>query len=95
MLFRALSGSFIRPVLLSTHVSSQDQKSVCGLPKLLVPTASKTLHSSLSPVESDPGEMGAERVLAENFNAVTVCGNGMCVFFPASTSRSPTDFYVH
>lgn len=63
VLFRAVSGSFIRPVLLSNHVSSQDQKGVCGLLELLVPCHvwKFALHAPLS----SPGEVRASSPLSK------------------------------
>lgn len=91
VLFRAVSGSFIRPVLLSTHVSSQDQKSVCGLLELLVPATSGTLHFTL------PCRVLARcepRVLSVNFNVATAREKHCLVFCISAAFTRCTFVYI-
>lgn len=95
MLFRAVSGSFIRPVLLSTHVSSQDQKSVCGgLLELLVSATSETLHFTLPCRVRSGLDAGLPGVLAVNFNVATVCENGLSAFLHLGLVHRRTFVYV-
>lgn len=90
VLFRAVSGSFIRPVLLSTHVSSQDQKSVCGLLELLVPATPETLHFTL------PCRVRSRLdVSLQGPRSKLQCRDPLwkwIVWFSAPQSRSPTHF---
>lgn len=94
VLFRAVSGSFIRPVLLSTHVSSQDQKSVCGAAgaACVCHVGNFALYAPLQgPIRTGCGFTG---VRAVNFNAATVCENGLSVFLHLGLVHRRTFVYV-
>lgn len=71
-----LSGQFYFPLTFHPRIRRAfvGCRSCLCLPRL-------KLCARRSPVESDPDEMGTERVLVANFNVVTVCEIGIYVFF--------------